>query len=45
MYDASIKGTDIEILGDSYYEGSEQKIVSTYQAVVEFIKDYNNGKD
>jgi len=42
MYDASIKGTDIEVLGDAYYEGSEQKIVSTYQAVVEFIKEYNN---
>ena len=45
MYDASIKGTDIEILGDAYYEGSEQKIMSTYQAVVEFIKQYNDGKD
>ena len=44
MYDASIKGTDIEILGDAYYEGSEQKIVSTYQAVLEFIKYYNNGE-
>ena len=44
MYDASIKGTDIEILGDAYYEGREQKIVSTYQAVLEFIKYYNNGR-
>ena len=41
-FDCSIIGADIEILGDSYYLGNEKKITSTYKAIIQFIKIYND---